>query len=81
MNPHPPPLYKPKKAQQFQHLLQVNQAVFHRCTWFLNQVQRGTLVFFSVSKQVETHLTLTFSIDIAQFIISDSSAPSAEIEQ
>ena len=77
----PPPLYKTKKAQQFQHLLQVNQAVFDRCTWFLNQVQRRALVFFSVSKQVETHLTLTFSIDIAQFIISDSSAPSAEIEQ
>ena len=41
----------------------------------------GHLCLFSVSKQVETHLTLTFSIDIAQFIISDSSAPSAEIEQ
>ena len=59
----------------------MNQAVFDRCTWFLNQVQRGTLVFFSVSKQVETYLTLTFSIDIALFVISDSSAPSAEIEQ
>jgi hypothetical protein len=59
----------------------VNQAVFDRCTWFLNQVQRGTLVFVSVSKQDETYLTLTFSIDIAQFIIKDSSAPSAEIEQ
>jgi hypothetical protein len=59
----------------------VNQAVFDLCTWILNEVQRGALAFFSVSKQVETHLTLTFSIDIAQFIISDSSAPSAEIEQ
>jgi hypothetical protein len=41
----------------------------------------GHLCVFSISKQVETDLTLTFSIDIAQFIITDSSAPSAEIEQ
>jgi hypothetical protein len=32
----PPPLYKPKKAHKFQHLLQMNQAVFDLCTWFLN---------------------------------------------
>jgi hypothetical protein len=32
----PPPLYKPKKAQKFQHLLQMNQAVFDLCTCFLN---------------------------------------------
>ena len=59
----------PDESSSFWSLYLVSQL---STTW-------GTCVF-SVSKQVEPHITLTFSIDIAQFIITDFRATCAEIE-